>query len=253
MKITSDVILSRLDLAREGAGTIPVIADLDLIRNHPNAVVLHGILLWMSFQQDAVQHVSLEDLRENVLHWSRDRFYRAIAVLEEKGYLQRHSIPSKGTELRVFVLPNGEDYSENRKKLFRKSEEAPPTNPVYKRICEALNNNKYINTHNNVCEKSVLDEILEEYINQIASRTEIHNRVGFRKAVMEAIAAGEIYTELLQKAMKRVLFPLGEYKIEGGRVKWNGDFGIVSYSDGRGKGDVIYELPEDAVRIGEVK
>jgi len=104
INVNSRIIVSRLEKARQGAGTIPLVADLYLLRNHPDAAVLHAILLWLSYQEDMELALSLNDLRENVLNWTKKRFYKAINTLADAGYVQKNSTPT-GTTLRVYILP----------------------------------------------------------------------------------------------------------------------------------------------------
>jgi len=264
-KITSDVIVSRLSLARQGAGTIPALADLELIRKNPSAVMLHSILLWMSFQQDAVQEVSLEDIRKNVLGWGRNRFYRAISILEEYGYLERHSTP-KGTKLRVFllnkqdtltedtvfpkrehsVLKTGTQYSQNGNTVFSKREHTHTENPVNKQVCEALNNINNINTHTIECE--LVEEIINKYIELLAARQDVRSMEGFRRSVLQSIAEGRIDMKLLESAAKQVMFPQGVYKVENGYVEWNGNVGLLYGADGVVQ-QVVEWLPPEAEYI----
>ena len=123
MGITSKDILARLEYARKGAGTIPIVADIELLAKYPQAATLHALLLWASYQQDAEQFISLDDIRKNILHWSNDKFFRALSVLEQKGYIQKESTPT-GTRIRVFVLPA--DALRKSENPLRKSENPSP-------------------------------------------------------------------------------------------------------------------------------
>ena len=248
--ISSEEVKKRLQLAQQGAGTIPVVADLDLLSKHPQAAILHGIFLWISFQQDAEQHISTEDIRKNVLGWSRDKFYRALNILQELGYLQRQSTPSKGTILRVYVLPAG-DYSENRNKLFRKSEQTAQEKSLPEPFLQALNN---ININNTLNIDEFGEKILSEYIHlkvQIAGAA-VRNADAFQRYIWKDIVEGNIDEDILLRAAKRVLFPPGTYVVSGGVVEWNGEKGI--FRDETGKVlQILTELPADARRVGEDK
>ena len=164
INVNSRIIVSRLEKARQGAGTIPLVADLYLLRNHPDAAVLHAILLWLSYQEDMELALSLNDLRENVLNWTKKRFYKAINTLADAGYVQKNSTPT-GTTLRVYILPKqGQGLSPEETRVVSRGDNLPLSNSHVVGKISGHNNNNNNNKYNNLSKRE--SEINLEEINK---------------------------------------------------------------------------------------